>query len=603
MKLLITTQAVDRADPILGFFHSWISELAKHYESIEVICLREGAHALPANVHVHTLGKERGASSSFTYAVRFKLLAWGLRDRYDAVFVHMNPEYVIIFGTFWRMLGKRITLWYNHPAYNLRLALAAFQSHQIFYTSPYAASARYKKAIQMPVGIDTALFSPTGAQRKPLSIYIQGRVAASKRVEVLLTALRLLRSGGMPATLTIVGPEDTRYMERLRRDFADLIPSAVTFLGPKNNDETPALYSTHHVAVNLAPAGHFDKSAFEAMACETPIIVGSRAFKDLVPGEWIVAENDPAALKDALKRLLAFSEQDYQMLGKQLRQTVEQHESLALLIKKLVEHIQPRVEQRTLRGFLLGVLYFFASTTREPRMTVLLYHAITDARDFFAVSPRAFDEQMKYLCEHYATVPLSRAFAHAAGKSIDRDSVAVTFDDGYKDFITAALPILEKYNIPATVFILGGTPDPADLGNTYPRLESKDLHLLTNPLVSIGSHAMTHKKLTKISREELVGEVRQSREFIERTFAIRPEYLAYPKGSFNAAVMQATSDAGYAGAVSVVERGVRISDSLYALPRVQVDSSTTMNEFRAKLTKAADWYYALWCLVKRQTPR
>ena len=85
MRLLIVTQTVDSGDPILGFFHRWIEEFAKHTERIEVICLREGFHALPANVRVHSLGKERGAAGRATYALHFLSLVWRLRHDYDAL--------------------------------------------------------------------------------------------------------------------------------------------------------------------------------------------------------------------------------------------------------------------------------------------------------------------------------------------------------------------------------------------------------------------------------------------------------------------------------------------------------------------------------------
>ena len=63
MRLLICTQAIDKNDPILGFFHRWVIEFAKHFEHISVICLREGTHTLPENVSVYSLGKEGGESS------------------------------------------------------------------------------------------------------------------------------------------------------------------------------------------------------------------------------------------------------------------------------------------------------------------------------------------------------------------------------------------------------------------------------------------------------------------------------------------------------------------------------------------------------------
>src|SRR3989344_2582413 len=99
MRLLICTQAVDKDDRVLGFFHTWLIEFAKHFKQITIICLKEGAHTLPNNVLVYSLGKEKGHPphlSKLVYAWRFVRLAWKLRKNYDAVFVHMNQEYVLL---------------------------------------------------------------------------------------------------------------------------------------------------------------------------------------------------------------------------------------------------------------------------------------------------------------------------------------------------------------------------------------------------------------------------------------------------------------------------------------------------------------------------
>lgn len=332
MRLLILTQAVDRGDPILGFFHQWIEEFAKRCESVEVICLRGGVHHLPANVRVHVIGK----GGLLLRAIRAQVLAWRLRARYDAVFVHMNPEYLLIAGPLWRFLGKRASLWYNHPAKNMRLWIAAVFADRVFYTSPYAATAHMKKAEQMPVGIDTELFSPQSTPRDRRALYMQGRIAPSKRIELALTALRILREH-VPVTLTLVGPENAAYAKELRARFADLVESgAAVFLGPKGNEETPLLYSVHGATINLAASGHFDKSAFEAMACETPAVVSSEAFTGLIPAEWIVSQESAAALAAALGDLIALPEQAYRALAASERTAVVRGHGLAMLVGKLM---------------------------------------------------------------------------------------------------------------------------------------------------------------------------------------------------------------------------------------------------------------------------
>lgn len=257
--------------------------------------------------------------------------------------------------------------------------------------------------------------------------------------------------------------------------------------------------------------------------------------------------------------------------------------------------------QQWLRSLAWRVLYVGTCLVpRTPRVTVLLYHSISTSSDFFAVSPAVFERHMRELSRQVDLVPLSRAFRHAAGESVKRDSVAITFDDGYLDFAMAALPILKQHNIPATVFVLGGVPDQKDLGNDFARLGTAERELLTHPLVSVGSHSHTHRKLTKLSVEEVQQELEDSKKAIKNQFGVDPHYLAYPKGSYNQSVMQRAQTAGYSGAVSVVERGVRVGDNTYALPRIQVDSSTTNFEFRAKRSLAADWYYRVWLLLSQR---
>jgi len=254
----------------------------------------------------------------------------------------------------------------------------------------------------------------------------------------------------------------------------------------------------------------------------------------------------------------------------------------------------------TVKEMIWRLLRFFGWEISDvPRMTVLLYHSISESDDSFAVSPAAFEEQMKYIRRYLDVVPLARAFEHAAGKPVERDSVAVTFDDGYRDFIEHAQPILLRHRIPATLFVLASEPDRRDLGNEHPLVAPADIPNLDRSLVDIGSHALTHRKLSKIPIEEARAELIDSREKIQAAYGATPAYLAYPKGSFNDEVKEAARSAGYAGAVSVIQRTVHEADDPYALPRVQVDRDTTYRIFGAKLTIAADWYYFLWTVLRR----
>lgn len=338
MRILITTQVVDHTDPYLGFFHEWLVALAPKFESIEVVCLKEGVHALPSNVHVHSLGKEKDVSR-LTYVKHFFSLIISLRRSYDAVFVHMNPEYIVLGGLLWKIWGKRIYLWYNHPKQGVRLMLAMLLSATVFHTSPVAGSAGTKKSVRMPAGIDTSVFSPQPVTRDPYGIYLQGRVMPSKRVGVAIEAVTLLRERGVPATLTIVGPEDVAYANELRKRHADALKDGiVTFCGPKENKETPQLFSAHAVALNLASGGHYDKTVLEAMACETPVIITSRAFNGRVDDLWAGKET-ALHFVEALTAFFALTPDERDLLGKKGRRAVIENEGLSALIETLAKRL------------------------------------------------------------------------------------------------------------------------------------------------------------------------------------------------------------------------------------------------------------------------
>lgn len=341
MKLLIVTQVIDLDDPVLGFFHRWVEELAKRFEHIEVICLKLGRHSLPANVSLHSLGKEKN-SSRIGYIARFGWFIWKLRPYYDHVFVHMNPEYVILGGLDWRVMGKKVALWYNHPQDGRRLWLAARLAHRVFYTSPYSATAKMPHAVRMPAGIDTEIFKPQPVARNQYALYMQGRVTPSKHVDIALEALRIIKKSVPKITLTIVGPEDEVYGKQLREKFADIL-DLVTFLGSKPNRETPALYSAHGISINLAADGHYDKSVLESIACGMPVALSSEAFgkggEVINQNMFLIKKRTPKDLADMIIFILG----DYGRWEKQAdhaRNTIIERHSIESLGNRLVKEIQ-----------------------------------------------------------------------------------------------------------------------------------------------------------------------------------------------------------------------------------------------------------------------
>ena len=352
MKLLICTQKVDINDDILGFMHGWIAEFAKQCEQVTVICLFKGEYKLPANVKILSLGKEKTNIQYLKkcyYAIRFLKYIWQERSNYDSIFVHMNPEYVVLGGLFWRVWKKRVFLWNNHISKNLFTIIAPHFVKKIFHTSPYANFAGHSKAQIMPAGIDTGLFSRNSSlARENKSILYLGRIAPIKNIQVLIKAIGLLRGQGHDFVLNIVGSpgeKDNKYYQDLKKLVKGLkIEAAVRFRDGVPNHQAPKIYNQNSLFVNMTNSGSLDKTILEAMACECLTIVCNRSFENIFPREWhsllFFKENDAKDMADKIAALFKIDIDQKLKMGKQLRNIVINQHSQNKLFGSLIKAIK-----------------------------------------------------------------------------------------------------------------------------------------------------------------------------------------------------------------------------------------------------------------------
>ncbi|MEK9186570.1 MAG: glycosyltransferase family 4 protein [Patescibacteria group bacterium] len=351
-KILFITQKVDKNDDILGVYHEWIKNLASKVEQVSVICLYRGYVELPANVQVYSLGKEQASSvikaiSRLLYVIRFYKYIWRLRGDYDTVFVHMNSEYVLLGGFLWKLWHKKIIFWYNHPIGTWKARAAISFSRFVLHTSPYAFAARYKKAKQMPVGIDTEFFRrrPEIPKKKRSILYI-GRISPIKNIDILIDALRFLDQKGIDFMLTIAGEpsksSEYQYAKKIKEQAAPLVGRGkIKFIGSVPNQKTPELYNEHEICVNLTPTGSFDKMIIEAMSCETPVLVSNRTLADIFDADLqsrlIFQEKNATDLAMKLGALLRSSAStELTEIGARMRQLVVGKHDLKKMIAELI---------------------------------------------------------------------------------------------------------------------------------------------------------------------------------------------------------------------------------------------------------------------------
>lgn len=341
VRLLILTQAVDLNDPTFSFFHRWIVELSRYAERVHVICLKQGTYNMPKNVFVHSLGKEKGRSR-LKYIMRLYRYVQGLHGEYDAVFVHQNQEYILLAGFLWLAMRKKIYFWRNHYAGSVLTDIAVLFCARVFCTSRFSYTARYKKTSLMPVGIDTELFRETeGASRKARSILSIGRIAPSKRLEVLVDACGILKKNDVSFSLDIYGDallSDGAYLALLKQKIQEYYcdDSVVFHSGVPNND-TVALYNVHEYFVNTAGSGMLDKTIFEAMACGTLLVTSNKNLRGEIDPALMVTAN-AQSVAGRLQELFLLPEQEKARMRKENHECAKRHD-LSVLIPALMKHM------------------------------------------------------------------------------------------------------------------------------------------------------------------------------------------------------------------------------------------------------------------------
>jgi glycosyltransferase involved in cell wall biosynthesis len=334
---------MDKRDGVLGAYHGWVAELAKHVEQITVICLYEGEHDLPSNVRVYSLGKEKKKKSAFLYVVRFKLLAWNLRNDYDRVFVHMNQEYIFIAGPMWKLLGKPVYMWRNHYAGTWLTDVVALFCKNVFCTSRHAYVAKYQKTKFMSVGVNTERFQVSSSvKREPRSILFLARIAPSKRPDLLVEALGLLLAKGISFVASVYGsptPADAKYYESIQARAEALgLHNRVRFHAGIPNEEAPAVFAAHDISVNCSPSGMFDKTLFEAAASGCMVLAISEDFA-AITDEDLRFEATPESLAARLELLLTTTEERKEELRQHLLAAAAKH-SLPTLVQELTDALQ-----------------------------------------------------------------------------------------------------------------------------------------------------------------------------------------------------------------------------------------------------------------------
>jgi peptidoglycan/xylan/chitin deacetylase (PgdA/CDA1 family) len=258
------------------------------------------------------------------------------------------------------------------------------------------------------------------------------------------------------------------------------------------------------------------------------------------------------------------------------------------------------------RAALRRTLARVASLGRKPEegLRVLTYHRVNDVHplDRLTVTPHAFGQQMERLFRSgQPVVALDRVLDALRGAAaLPPGAVALTFDDGFGDNRTEALPVLERFGFPATFFVVTGLMGGRATLDRYRGCCEADRMLRWDEVRdlrarghAIGGHGRTHRELATLSLEDARGEAAGCALDIEEQVGERPRLFCYPRGSESVAVRRVVGEAGYEAACTVRPGPNPRGTEPLALRRTEVSGSDTLEDFDLKLAGGFDAWHAL----------
>jgi peptidoglycan/xylan/chitin deacetylase (PgdA/CDA1 family) len=228
-------------------------------------------------------------------------------------------------------------------------------------------------------------------------------------------------------------------------------------------------------------------------------------------------------------------------------------------------------------------------------VTILCYHSVqSDWSSPLAVLPAAFDEQCAWLARNRTVVPLLDAVQRLDGSGrLPRGVAALTFDDGFEALYEQVSPVLTRYQLPGTVFLVAKTLTP--LGQAVDWVDTPPDHPLTtlsvdqvlqmqDDGVDFQSHSLAHLDLTSLSFDECVRDLKESKELLETILGREVPLLAYPRGRHNDDVRAAAARAGYSHAFTLPE--ARERPGQYSVPRVGIYRGNSLRNVRVKSARS-----------------
>jgi len=243
---------------------------------------------------------------------------------------------------------------------------------------------------------------------------------------------------------------------------------------------------------------------------------------------------------------------------------------------------------------------------------ILAYHSVDEENSPISTPTRLFRMQMEYLKENKINVMSLKELYSTLSlpDPLPRNSVVITFDDGFKGVFDNAFPVLREFGFPATVFAVTDFVgrqmgwERVDGIPAYHLCSWAELRAMDSDCIDVQSHGGTHSFLSELDEDVIASEVKRSIEAIERHLDKKVEFFAYPYGDYNNKVIKVLKECGIVGAVASTFGKIRKTQDPYSLKRLGTewvggrDPKLIMNIFKASISGTASYY--IW--LRNRTP-
>ncbi|MBI3366377.1 polysaccharide deacetylase family protein [Candidatus Roizmanbacteria bacterium] len=211
--------------------------------------------------------------------------------------------------------------------------------------------------------------------------------------------------------------------------------------------------------------------------------------------------------------------------------------------------------------------------SKQIKLPVIMYHYVEYVKDIndvirkkLDISPDLFEGHLRSLYNaDYRTYFVKNIPDILEGKiEYSKKTIFLTFDDGYEDFYSVVFPLLKKYQMKATMYIVYDF-----IGKKGFMTEAEIKEILASGLVELGSHTLDHLYLKLMPESTARKQVIESKKKLEDRFNITIMTFAYPYGAFSKETVDLVKEAGYTAAVSVIPGMLQSNDNLFYLSRVR----------------------------------